>query len=372
MIYKVLLIHSFTVNEEKPVWNAISYHRILQPHRVLSREFPEYECHHVPSASGLTEEFLENFKLVIFLRAIDDMEIVPKLRKLGIKFGIDEDDYWILPTTNPAYEAYKANNYTNKIIESIKVSDFVICTTPILQDKIKELNPNVYIIENGIDSMDSAWIPKRTESERIRFGFLGGSTHIYDIYKISYSVVEAMKNNTFKKKCQIALAFQYKEGEPSNYVGYEKLLTDHFKTLEFDYRKKLLQGLNPDGTKQNYRRLQFKPVEEFATLYNDIDVSLCPLDNTEFNNCKSELKMIEAGFMGVSVMVSNVNPYSLICTPENSFMFDRGDFFYHAKKIMKEPNLIQDKSLALRETVVKYDLRLLSKKRNELYKEYIR
>ena len=372
MSFKILLVHSFDIASGHPKFNAISYHRILSPHRVLSREFPEYECHHVPSSHGLGDEFLQNFSLVLFLRYIDNEEITPKLKSLGIPFGIDTDDYWHLPKTHVAYEAYQANDLPNKIIRSMTASDFVICTTPILQDKIMKINPNVHIIENGIDTMDAVWMPKKVESDRIRFGFLGGSTHIHDIYRISHSVCEAMYNKHFIAKCQVALAHHYVPGEPSNYVGYEKLLTDHFKALEFDYRKSLVLGHNPDGTNKPYRRLKFKPVEEFASLYNEIDVSLCPLESNEFNSCKSELKMIEAGFMDCAVMVSDVNPYSLICNTENSFMFSKGDFFYHAKRIMKEPRLIEEKKLALRETVKGYDLRLLSIKRNQLYKSIIK
>lgn len=368
---KVLLIHSFDLVSGDPKFNAISYHRVLMPHRVLSRNY-DYECHHVPSGVGLETEFLQNFQLVIFLRFIDDMEIVTKLKELDIPFGIDQDDYWVLPPKHTAYEAYVANDLTNRIIESIKACDFVITTTPILRDKIAPLNPNVHIIENGIDREDVAWQPNKIASDRIRFGFLGGSTHIHDIYTISHDVVTALKDNAFKKKGQIALAHTYVPGQPSNYVGYERLLTDNFNCLEFDYRKKLLQGLEPSGLNQPYRRLKFKPVEEFATMYNDIDVSISPLENTEFNSCKSELKMIEAGFMDCAIMLSDVNPYSLIATPENSFMFSKGSFNYHAKYILRNPSCLEDKKAALQETVAKYDLKLLAAKRNELYKSLIK
>ena len=78
--------------------------------------------------------------------------------------------------------------------------------------------------------------------------------------------------------------------------------------------------------------------------------------------------MLEAGFMNCAIMLSNVNPYSLICNKDNSFMFDRGDFKYWANKIIKEPNMIEDKKAALKETIARYELAVLSIKRNELYK----
>lgn len=372
MSFKILCVHTFQVKEDgSPIFNAISYHRILQPHRVLSR-LMDCEVHHVPTSKDLEEDFLKNFQLVIFLRFIDDLTIIEKLKKLGIKCGIDEDDYWILPEKHIAHQSYLANDMAKKITDSIKACDFVTTTTPILQDKIKPLNPNVYILENGIDIDCESWQVNKEENERVRFGFLGGSTHFHDIYKISHGVVRAMNDNLFRNKCQVALAHNYTPGEPSVYVGYEKILTDHFKVLPFQYRKELLQGLSPDGKNQFYRRLEFKPVEEFGELYNQIDVSVCPLENNEFNSCKSELKMIEAGFMDSAVMVSDVNPYSLICNKENSFIFERGDFYYWSRFIAKNPSCLADKKAALKETVKKYDLKLISEKRKQLYESIIK
>ena len=367
---KILCIHYFDVNDGNPKFNAISYHRILQPHRVLSR-LTGWEVHHVPSAKGLTDEFLKEFNLVIFLRFIDDLTICDRLRSLGIKFGVDEDDYWVLHDKHIAKQAYDTSGLTQKIIDSIKVSDFVITTTPILAGKIKPFNPNVFIIENGIDTLDKSWQPNKEPNNRVRFGFLGGSTHFHDIYKISHDITRSMYDKQFQNKCQVALAHSYREGEPSVYIGYEKIITDHFKSLPFQYRKELLQGSNPDGTNQYYRRLQFKPVEEFGHLYNQIDISVSPLENNEFNNCKSELKMLEAGFMDCAIMLNDVNPYSMIANKDNSFIFERGDFYYWFKYIMKNPNAIADKKAALKETVSKYDLSILSLKRKELYENWI-
>jgi glycosyltransferase involved in cell wall biosynthesis len=367
---KILLVHSFEVEDDKPKFNAISYHRMNKPHQVLSRLFPEFEVVHTPRAVELSDEFLLNFELVLFLRYIDLLNnidpIVSQLKRLGIKFGVDTDDYWVLSKNHLAAKAYEENKLTEAIIKSLKVCDFVICTTPILQDKIKELNKNVYIIENGIDTEDSSWQIRKNPNDRIRFGFLQGSTHIHDLYLISHDVVKSLKSPLFKEKGQIALAFYYKHGEPSITVGYERILTDSLSVLDARYRNNLILG-NTDNSSQPYKRLPFRPVHEFGEMYNDIDISVSPLEDNEFNACKSELKMIEAGFMGCAAMVSNVNPYSLICNKDNSFMFSERDFFYWSRYILNNPNCVEDKKAALKETVAKYDLRLLAVKRKELY-----
>lgn len=367
---KILLCHSFEVKDGQPEFNAISYHRINKPHQVLTRLYPEFEILHTPRIGDLDVNFLKNFEIVIFLRFIDLYEnldsTVKKIREAGCKIGLDIDDYWYLYKGHLAEKAYIENKLTEAIIESIKESDFVITTTPILQDEIKKLNKNVVIIENGIDPEDSSWQPNKQESERIRFGFLQGSTHVQDLYLINHDVVKALETKDFQNKGQVCLAFYYKNNEPSVYVGYEKLLTNYLNVLSPKYKMELLLNQS-DGLKEPYRRLPFKPVHEFGTMYNEFDVSVCPLVDNHFNNCKSELKMIEAGFMDCAVMVSDVNPYSLIATKDNSFLFSERDFFYHQKFILKNPSCLLDKKAALKETVKKYDLRLLSEKRKELY-----
>jgi hypothetical protein len=373
---KILLIHSFEIEEnEQPKFNAISYHRMNKPHQVLTRLYPECEVVHTPTAQGLSDEFLSNFDIILFLRFIELEEhidtIIEQLNRLGIPFGVDTDDYWHLPKNHLASTSYIENKLTDVIIKSLKSATFVICTTPILQDKIKELNPNVHIIENGIDTEDTSWQINKTESDRVRFGFLQGSTHIHDLYLINHDVVKALENKQFQEKGQIALAFYYKKGEPSIFVGYEKILTDHLKVLSLDYRKKLLLD-NFDGINEPYRRLAFRQVHEFGEMYNEFDISVCPLEKNMFNSCKSELKMIEAGFMDCAVMVSNVNPYSLIATKENSFMLDDKDFFYWSRYILNNPNCIADKKAALKETVQRYNLSTLAHKRYELYKSIVK
>jgi hypothetical protein len=372
---KILLVHSFSVKDDKPQFNAISYHRMHKPHQVLERLNPEFEIINTPEADSLSVEFLSQFKVVLFLRFITKLEdienVVKKCKDAGCKVGVDIDDFWELPTTHVAYEEYKKNKLTEVIIKSIKLSDFVITTTPILENEIQKINKNVYIIENGIDTQDPSWIPNKLESNRIRFGFTQGSTHIHDIYLINHDVIKSLKDANFKKNGQINLAFRYKKGEPSIFVGYERLLTDNLETLNKTYQYNLKHEIT-DNSDQPYKRMDYRDTVDFGTMYNEFDISVCPLVDNKFNNCKSELKMIEAGFMDCAIMLSDVNPYKIICNSENSFLLSERSFFYWQRYILNNPSILEDKKLALKETVKGYDLKLLSNKRKQLYETIIK
>ena len=71
---------------------------------------------------------------------------------------------------------------------------------------------------------------------------------------------------------------------------------------------KIIAGVGKD----HYKRIETKSItkKEFGPVYQDIDILLVPLKNTKFNNCKSELKIIEAGFTNTIPMCSKVIPYS--------------------------------------------------------------
>lgn len=365
----LLLIQNFTITEKAVNFSAICYHRINKPHEALLNRYGDlfdYTIVHSGDSGVADKDFLIKYDLVLFLRQIENFKIVDILKKEGIPFGIDIDDYWILNKEHTLFNAYN-EGITNSIIKSIKASDFVITTTKILRDKILELNKNVYIIENGIDTLDPIWQPNKVKSNRIRFGFLQGGQHKDDIYMINLEVQKALKDKLFKEKGQVLLPFKF--GEDSIYVVYEKMLTDYLSVFEFEHRKELYR--NVVNNNRPYKRLEYKTTEEFGQLYNDLDISVCPLVKNEFNSCKSELKMLEAGFMDCAVMVSDVSPYKEIATSENSFLFSERDFYYWSRYILNNPNCVADKKAALKETVKRYDLNLLAEKRKQIYEEVL-
>lgn len=370
----ILLIDNFQVQNEEPQFSGVTYYRMIKPHVVLKRH-NEFDFTLINGITDeVSDELLKSFDLVIFSRCIGEYElidsIVERLNKIGIPFGLDLDDHWKLSKNHILTEHYKQFNISEAIYKSVKLAKFVICTTPILADEIKEVNKNVYVIENGIDTEDPAWTTEKNESERLRFGFTQGTTHFLDLSRISDSVKLALKDTTFYKKGQLVLCgFQAELDKPSMYVGYERLITDDLKLIkdkEYTTRLKALMRIVDDN--QPYKRVWGLPVFEFGNVYRDIDIAVAPLEDNKFNSCKSELKMIEAGFTGCAVMVSHVKPYTLLMTKENSFDLNENSFYIWQRMIFKNPNLWKDKSAQLAEDVKKYDLKNLSDKRLELYK----
>lgn len=386
---RILLVTQLSKNDEGDiVYHGVEYHRMTKPHAVLERHFPEY----ILTATNMQEfnldseakidfvtKLVKEQDLVLFNREIPP-NCIELLNEICVPYGLDLDDYWYLPGHHELREHYDNFNIPEKTENSIRNAHFVIVTTPILAEKVQPFNKNVYVIENGIDSQDEVWQPRKVESPRMRFGFTQGSTHFEDIKTLFSSTKRALKDWEFRTKGQIVLCgFQEpKEGDIARQwrkvnvpQGIECLMTDSHSLLPNLNHVIALQNFQPfNDLNEPYRRILAKPVLEFAKVYDEFDVSVAPLKVNTFNSCKSELKMLEAGFKGCAIMLSHVKPYTLLATNKNSFDLCKNTFREIAVKLIKNPNLVKDSASQLREDVDRYDLNKLVSKRNDLYKKY--
>jgi glycosyltransferase involved in cell wall biosynthesis len=120
--------------------------------------------------------------------------------------------------------------------------------------------------------------------------------------------------------------------------------------------------------------------------YSKFDISLAPIKNHIFNRVKSQLKVIEAGFYKKALIASNVGPYTIDLkhslhqgqfTDGNALLVNENnnhsDWSKYIKKLVQNPNLIQDMGERLYETVKDtYDLKNVTKERAEWYKTLIK
>ena len=339
------------------------------------KQYPE-DNYRVPM-----DEWVKRFDLVHFCRAIDvygDTEITDRLKRLGIPFGLDLDDYWHLPPSHILYKDYLQNKKPEAIIQAIKDANFVTCTTPILAKAISLYNKNVHILPNAIDHELSAWQPDYSTKQRMRFGFYQGTTHEAGFKLIAKSIHKVMYHAKLKDKAQIVLAgFDAKFKEPSMSVRYERLITNDLDILKGDelyqaYLMMCIKDHNEDYVNHPYFRVWHTDVAIFPYTYHFCDVSLITLIQDKFNSCKSELKLIEAGMKGKGAIVSNVEPYTLLANRKNSYLCNSGnDFFDKIKRAIENPVEVADKAEQLREDVLKrHTLKVVTPKRKQLYLQY--
>ena len=332
-------------------------------------------------------------------------EIIKWLKSMGIIVIIDIDDYWLPTKEHPIHDIIVANKLHEKIINSLKVADYVTTTTTVFADEIRKFNKNVEIFPNAINPKEPQFNETTSKSDRIRIGWLGGSSHLHDL-KLLDGMVN--KNSSLKDQVQYVLCgfdtrgtvteINKQTGQQSQrpikpeetvWVQYEKLFTNNYKIIDNEYQSFLNQfkeGDYSNVTDLPYRRVWTLPVNTYAVNYSKFDISLAPIKNHIFNRMKSQLKVIEAGFYKKALIASNVGPYTIDLKHSlNNGNFVDGnallvnehnnhsDWAKYVKKLVQNPNLIEDMGNRLYETVKDtYDLNKVTKDRAEFYKSLIK
>jgi glycosyltransferase involved in cell wall biosynthesis len=285
-------------------------------------------------------------------------------------------------------------------VDNIKVSSYVTTTTSIFADEIRKFNKNVVIFPNGVNPREDQFNEPTLPSDKIRVGWLGGSSHLHDLKlldgmvsklkpqqdKLQYyvcgfdtrgTVTEINKNTGEEIKRPI-------KPEETVWVKYESIFTDNYKIISPKYKEFLDRFDDSEflgWQNENYVRVWTKPTTSYAKNYSKFDISLAPIVDHVFNRMKSQLKVIEAGFYKKALIASNVGPYTIDLkhsvtngqfTDGNALLVDKhknhSDWVKNIKLLVNNPNMITDLGERLYETVKDtYDLNVITKNRKEFY-----
>jgi glycosyltransferase involved in cell wall biosynthesis len=384
--------------------------RSIDPHIFLQNLYPE--DFHIDIVYDVVYEDLEFFKkyqIVSFHRSIGpDFEranqLILKLNELGIATVGDIDDYWMPGKEHPIHDVIRFNKINEKITANLKVAKYVSTTTSLFADEIMKLNKNVVVFPNAINPKESQFKEPTPESDRLRIGWLGGSSHLHDLQLLDQSF---SKLGSISDKLQYVLCGFDTRGtvteinsqtgehvkrnitpEETVWASYEKIFTQKYTTISEDYKKfleKYVQESYPNENDEAYIRVWTRPVQSYAKNYSKFDVSLAPIKNHMFNRMKSQLKVIEAGFYKKAIIASNVGPYTLDlkhCLDHGNFVDgnallvdenrNHSDWAKFIDKLVKNPNMVKDMGERLYETVKDtYDLNVVTKARAEFYKSIV-
>lgn len=394
--------------------SGVGFFRTLRPHTKMSDLFSdEFDITIKYDVDWSNLEEIGKYDIISFHKGLyQDFNAFRKAlsfcKEKGIKTVMDIDDYWDVGPYHPYYYSMKNSGIPELIKENIKLVDYVTTTTPIFANEIKKLNSNVRIFVNAIDPEEEQFIPHDKKSDKIRFGFILGSSHRHDM-EMFRGVVNSLSQDV-RNKIQIVLcgfdlrgtmSFRDTDGQvktrpiqptESVWYEYEKIVTDDYKICSPAYKQWLYMFASnsqyPFVENESYKRCWTKDIMEYCTHYNEIDVLLVPLEENKFNSVKSELKLIEAGMMNKAAIVSNFGPYQIgtvnyfekggKINPEgNCILIDKikkhKDWAKAIEKLVKNPEHIETLKKNLHETVKdKYNLSNVTKERAEFYKEIIK
>ena len=386
--------------------SGVGKFRSVDPHIFLQNQYPdEFHVDIVYDTPYDDINFWTQYQIVAFHRSIGpDFDranrLIQMLNSLGVVTVCDIDDYWMPGKEHPIHDIIRVNKINEKIVDNLKVAKFVTTTTEIFADEIRKYNKNVIVFPNAINPNEAQFKEKTEKSDKVRVGWLGGSSHLHDIQLLDsgFSKILPLKNKVQYVLCGFDTRGSVTEinaqtGEqtkrnilPSETVWaqYEKIFTQNYKIVSEGYKNHLLkytQEEYSEGQDESYLRVWTKPVTGYAKNYSKFDISLAPIKNTMFNRMKSQLKVIEAGFYKKAIIASNIGPYTIDlkhCLDNGNFVDgnailvnesrNHADWAKFIEKLVKNPNLIEDMGERLYETVkVKYDLNVVTSNRREFY-----
>lgn len=383
--------------------------RSVEPHIFLQRNYGDefqVDIDYEPKLNDPT--FLSKYQIIHFHRTLGPYEqcpaLVEQINKMGIVTIADIDDYWLPTREHPAHHLVLQRKLDQLIKANLKAAQFVTTTTKIFADEIRKLNPNVFVLPNAVNPDEPQFKSTTEPSEYLRFGWLGGSSHLHDLELLrgTFSKLSDVRDKYRLFLCGFdtrgtVTEINQKTGqerqrpiEPHETVWarYEEIFTDNYRLIEPEHKEFLLEWKDEVFSKPNpfYTRVWTKPVTSYAKSYSLFDVSLAPIKNHIFNRMKSQLKVIEAGFYKKAIIASEVGPYTIdlkhaLSNGEfvdgNALLVkesrNHGDWAKYIKKLTQNPTWAFDLGQRLYETVKDtYDINVVTKNRAELYKSLVK
>ena len=385
--------------------------RSIDPHVCLQNNHSDdfhVDIDYEPKVNDIN--YWKKYDIVHFHRTIgheydNSVNLIQRLNSLGLITIMDLDDYWLPTKEHPVHQLVIQSNLHKKIIENLKVASHITTTTTVFADEMMKFNKNVHVLPNAINPKEPQFQAETLPSDKLRFGWLGGSSHLHDLKLMegTISKLKPLKDKFTMSLCGFDIRGTVTEinqqtgeqkqrdilPEETVWARYEEIFTNKYDMVDSKHKEFLMKFKEEEyisDTLPFYNRVWTKPVTSYASNYRLFDVSLAPIKNHIFNRVKSQLKVIEAGFYKKAIIASNVGPYTIDLkhglkngefTDGNALLVDEArnhsDWAKYMKKLIDNPNFAYDLGQRLYETVKDtYDLNKVTKDRAELYKSLIK
>lgn len=191
---------------------------------------------------------------------------------LSCKIVMDFDDLLTHVPKSSHHSRHVWKDMEPRLRRLCALSDRVTVSTEALAQHMRAYHDEVRIMPNALDPV--AWsnlAPARRQSDRPRVGWVGGVSHAGDLALIREVVRE---------------------------------LADE---VEWVFMGMCLDDMKPHLT-EFHRGVPFAQYPARMAELN-LDLALAPLESNAFNDCKSNLRLLEYGILGIPVIATDITPY---------------------------------------------------------------
>jgi hypothetical protein len=301
----------------KSIQSGVSYHRLYKPFEKLKEKGHLINIvirYHENEINKLDYDYL------VFNRGLGysyrDIEIIDEFKGAGVKIIMDIDDYWELPDHHPITwrKDVDYDEWRGSIVANLALADYIWTSTEWLKSKINTLLPNTptIVAKNAVDYYDEdQWSKVQSKSKhknKVVVGYAGSSSHYKDLDILKNPIRRINSNKFLRNKTVFGL------------FGVDNVT---------EYGMKVWQNqidiVTSMGLYGNFQLESGRSVYKYASFYDEMDISIASVIDNDFNRCKSELKIIEAGakykpFIGTnSITYSRTQANVDLCTSEDDW-----------------------------------------------------
>lgn len=254
-----------------------------------------------------------------------------------------DDDFHAIPEHHPGYRAVGPGNldFLERHSVAMRMADIVTTTTDELANRITQKPINVKpekirVIPNGWD--DSMWWNMRVPTSTVNIGWGGTITHRADFLLCRDALIEiALKY----KDVRVVIA-----GDPEIYAMMKRI---------------------PEKQKMFLPMVRYEDYPHTLTYY---DILLAPLENTNFNNGKSDIKLVDAGAAEIPFVASDVPIYSTGIWDEGGYLVRTKDEWFSAlEELVLYDEIRERKGKKCREIAMPRHMNTLSDEWLAVYQE---
>lgn len=201
---------------------------------------------------------------------------------MPLVLDMDDDYFHLQPEHRAAWKAWHTDGMLDRLAENLAVADRVTCVSEPLADVLRAYNPDVRVVPNGLHASLLA-APRTYAHGRIRIGWSGSASSVTEV-PLAARALNRIVDYTAGGRAQVDVAFL---GATPEGLGDA--------------------GIHPHPRVRTVTWIHDNDLYLRAVMGYDIWVA--PYRDIPFTRAKFATKALEAGMLGIPLIVSDIAPY---------------------------------------------------------------
>jgi glycosyltransferase involved in cell wall biosynthesis len=237
------------------------------------------------------------------------LEALKAFKQAGKRVVVDLDvDFHRLSADHPRYAELGPGNPASLLaLEAVLAqADLVTVSSPVLAERYRALAKRILVAPAGWQRANPLWDKPSPRHSTLNIGWIGGPADVADLNSIKSDVIHFVR--------QLPEALLVLGGEPAAYSLFDAL------------------------PEQRRLFLPLSSFDDYPFMLAHFDISLAPLRDVEYNQAKSDAKLLEAGIRHIPWVASPISAYA--AWGAGGLWADKpGEWLAALKKLANEPAL---------------------------------